>query len=30
MFFTHDCMTNPGVEVLFQSQTEEKAAGLVD
>jgi len=29
-FFTHDCMTNPGVEVLFQSQTEEKAAELVD
>jgi hypothetical protein len=28
-FFTHDCMTNPGVEVLFQSQTEEKAAELV-
>lgn len=29
-FFTHDCMTTPGVEVLFQSQTEEKAAELVD
>lgn len=29
-FFTHDCMVNPGVEVLFQSQTEEKAAELVD
>jgi len=29
-FFTHDCMTNAGVEVLFQSQTEEKAAELVD
>lgn len=29
-FFTHDCMTNPGVEVLFQSQTEEKAAELLD
>jgi len=22
-YFTHDCMTTPGVEVLFQSQTEE-------
>jgi hypothetical protein len=29
-FFTHDCMTARGVEVLFQSQTEEKAAELVD
>jgi hypothetical protein len=29
-FFTHDCMTHPGVEILFQSQTEEKAAELVD
>ncbi len=29
-FFTHDCMTTPGVEVLFQSQTEDKAAELVD
>ena len=29
-FFTHACMTTPGVEVLFQSQTEEKAAELVD
>jgi hypothetical protein len=29
-YFTHDCMTTPGVEVLFQSQTEEKAAELVD
>lgn len=29
-FFTHDCMTHPGVEVLFQSQTEEKAAELID
>lgn len=29
-FFTHDCMTHPGVEILFQSQTEEKAAELVE
>jgi hypothetical protein len=29
-FFVHDCMTHPGVEVLFQSQTEEKAAELVE
>jgi hypothetical protein len=29
-FFTHDCMTNPGVEVLFQSQTEDKSAELLD
>jgi hypothetical protein len=29
-FFTHDCMTTPGVEVLFQSQTEDKAAELVE
>jgi hypothetical protein len=29
-FFTHDCMRNPGVEILFQSQTEEKAAELID
>jgi hypothetical protein len=29
-FFTHECMTTQGVEVLFQSQTEEKAAELVD
>ena len=29
-YFTHDCMTTPGVEVLFQSQTEEKAAELVE
>jgi hypothetical protein len=29
-FFTHDCMTTSGVEVLFQSQTEEKAAELID
>jgi len=29
-FFTHDCMTNRGVEVLFQSQTEEKAAESVE
>src|SRR5208282_2635417 len=29
-YFTHDCMTTQGVEVLFQSQTEEKAAELVD
>ncbi|MGA2426674.1 MAG: hypothetical protein ABSG07_21955, partial [Terriglobales bacterium] len=28
--FTHDCMTHSGVEILFQSQTEEKAAELVD
>jgi hypothetical protein len=29
-YFTHLCMITPGVEVLFQSQTEEKAAELVD
>jgi hypothetical protein len=29
-FFTHDCMIHPGVEVLFQSQTEEKAAELIE
>jgi hypothetical protein len=29
-YFTHDCMTTPGVEVLFQSLTEDKAAELVD
>jgi hypothetical protein len=29
-YFTHQCMTTPGVEVLFQSQTEEKAAELVE
>jgi hypothetical protein len=29
-YFTHECMTTPGVEVLFQSQTEDKAAELVD
>jgi hypothetical protein len=29
-YFTHDCMTTPGVEVLFQSQTEDKAAELVE
>lgn len=29
-YFTHLCMTTPGVEVLCQSQTEEKAAELID
>jgi hypothetical protein len=29
-YFMHKCMTTPGVEVLFQSQTEEKAAELID
>ena len=29
-FFAHDCMVNPGVEVLFQSQTEEKAVELIN
>lgn len=29
-YFTHVAMTNPGVEVLFQSQKEEKAFELVD
>lgn len=29
-FFTHNCMIYPGVEVLFQSQTEDKAVALVD
>lgn len=29
-YFTHMCMTTPGVEVLMQSQTEPKAAELVD
>ena len=28
-FFTHACMTTAGIEVLFQSQTEEKAAELI-
>src|SRR5438067_7984873 len=29
-YFTHKAMTTPGVEVLVQSQTEEKAAELID
>jgi hypothetical protein len=29
-YFVHDCMIHAGVEVLFQSQTEAKAAELVD
>jgi len=29
-YLTHACMTTPGIEVLMQSQTEEKAAELVD
>lgn len=29
-YFTHLCMTVPGCEVLMQSQTEEKAAELID
>jgi len=29
-YLTHVCMTTPGIEVLFQSQTEDKAAELVD
>lgn len=29
-FLTHDAMIHPGVEVLFQSQTEDKAAELVE
>jgi hypothetical protein len=29
-YFTHQCMTTPGIEVLMQSQTEEKAAELID
>ena len=28
-FFTHGCLTTPGLEILLQSQTEEKAAELV-
>jgi len=29
-YFTHSCMTTESIEVLFQSQTEEKAAELVE
>jgi hypothetical protein len=29
-YFTHMCMLTPGLEVLMQSQTEEKAAELID
>jgi len=29
-YLMHACMTTPGIEVLFQSQTEDKAAELVD
>lgn len=29
-YFTHQCMLNRGLEALFQSQTEDKAAELVD
>jgi hypothetical protein len=29
-YFTHLCMMTPGVEVLMQSQTEDKAAELID
>jgi hypothetical protein len=29
-YLTHACMITPGIEVLFQSQTEDKAAELVD
>jgi hypothetical protein len=28
--FTHMCMVNPGIEVLFQSHTKDKAAELVE
>jgi hypothetical protein len=29
-YLTHACMTTPGIEVLMQSQTEDKASELVD